>query len=115
MRKTVRGIRLDIDPGVFGDILTLEMLADTMTPLPDDVDDVELHRLEADRIRAIFRLSRRIYGDAFERVYGELADKHGGYVSADEWAQFLQATFEQYQKNQDARPADGAVQGRARS
>lgn len=105
MKKTVKGIHLDIDPAVFSDILTLEILADTMTPLPDDVSKAKRSELEAERIRAIFKLSRRIFGDKFDSVYKQLAAKNGGYVSADEWSKFLSKVMDEYQKHDDARPA----------
>lgn len=107
MKKTIKGIHLDIDPAVFGDIMTLEMLSDVMTPVPEGSTKKERSQAEADRIKAIFRLSRRIYGDQFDSVYGQLASKRGGYVSADEWSKFLTKTMDEYQKHDDARPAPG--------
>lgn len=104
MKKTVKGIHLDLNPAVFTDILTLELLADTMTPLPDG-SDVERSEAEAVRIKNVFKLSRRIFGDKFDSVYNQLAAKNGGYVSADEWSKFIVKVMREYQKNPDARPA----------
>lgn len=105
MKKTVKGVHLDLNPGVFTDIMTLEMLSDVMTPVPDGASKEERAEAEAVRIKSIFRLSRRIYGDQFEAAYNQLAEKNGGYVSADEWSKFVTKTIDVYQKNPDARPA----------
>ena len=105
MKKTIKGIHLDINPEVLTDLMTVEMFADVMTPLDEGGTSEEKAEAQATRIRQIMALSRRIYGDDFDRVYRELANKHGGYVSADEWSKFLNQTLEEYQKNPNARPA----------
>lgn len=108
MKKTVQGITLDLDPRIFNDILTVEMFASVMTPIPDDLDEVGKQAAIAERIRDVMALSRRIFGAKFDAVYAELGARNGGYVEQDEWAQFLNDVLLAYQKNAHARPAPRA-------
>lgn len=105
MKKTVKGIHLDINPGVFSDILTGELMVKVAVPLDQDVSQDEWRKATAQRFEDVMSLSRRIFGDKFDSIYGQLAAKHDGYVSADEWTKFLNAVIVEYQKNTDARPA----------
>lgn len=116
MKKTVRGIHLDINPAVFDDVLTVEMMSDIMTPLPEGISHDERAAAESERIKAILAYSRRILGKDFDRVYKQMAKRSGGYLSFEAWTEFINQVAGEYQeKNPDARPAPGGKQGRARS
>lgn len=107
MKKTVRGIHLDINPAVFNDVLTVEMMSNIMTPLPEGLSREDQAAAESERIKAILAYSRRILGDDFDRVYNEMAKKSGGYTDFKEWTKFIDKVAGEYQKNSDARPASG--------
>lgn len=105
MKKTVKGIHLDLDPRIFEDIEVLELSAKTATPAPDDLSDVERARFGSQRILDIKALSMALFGDDYERVQKELRAKNDGFLTFEEWTKFVNATQKAYQKKDDARPA----------
>lgn len=114
MKKTVKGIHLDLNPALFSDVKTVELMSKIMVPLPEDGSKEERMRKQAERIQDILAFSRHVFGKDYDRIYGIMAKRGGGYVDFDEWTRFLNDVVGEYQKNSDARSASGGKQGRAR-
>lgn len=107
MKKTVKGIHLDLDPRVFEDMDVLELSAKTAVPAPENMTKEEQARFGSQRIVDITNLAKALFRDDYERVRAEFRAKNDGYITFTEWTKFLDATQKAYQKKDDARPAPG--------
>lgn len=109
MKKTVKGIHLDIDPRVPSDIRTVRLMTDLYRNQPSrDLNDAENERRGAEASDIMFRLWDTVFGADSERIEAELRAKNDGFLSFADMNQFLMDVLGEYQKNAGARPAPGA-------
>lgn len=106
VRKTVHGIRLDIDPRIFTDVAFVDAM--TLLMEDEDTDDEEEQASRgADAMKAVKEMAGIVFGDNLKKIQKKLRDENDGFLDYETWIQFIVDVMGTYQKNSDARPAAG--------
>lgn len=82
MKRTVDGIKVDVDPRAINDLTTLGLIAEIAAPVEDDSEALG-------KIPKLIELGKRLFGDGFDDVYHALEEKGGGYVDGQSYMTFV--------------------------
>lgn len=101
MKKTVDGIKLDIDPRIFSDVAFIDGMTALMLVNNDNDDEEEQAEQSAQAMNELREVAALVFGKQLKPIQKKLREQGEGFLSYDKWIEFIVDVVNAFQQEND--------------